>query len=405
MRRGGSGAAAMKSRRDLLRAAASGVAVAALGDSARSAVRSPHLRSSWTGFNSTIVIDALGDINDPNLQPIGGRDEKLYLAGALERRTVVPRALADLRRSGVTAINLTLGGTSMPGNPFEHAVRHIAVNDEMIRRYPDQFLKVWSARDIDRAKIERKIGLIYNFQGAQMLGDDVRRVDILEKLGLRVLQLTYNDRSSIGDGSSAPENGGLTEFGRRVIDRLNANRVVVDLAHSGEQTCLDAISASRQPVAITHTGCRALANSPRNKTDAELRLLAERGGVVGIYFMPFLRLDRQATSEDLVRHIEHAVNICGEDHVGIGTDFNATRIDDVEKHRAQMAALMEERARKGIGAAGEVPGRVLFLPDLSGPDQYRRLGDLLLARGHRPSRVAKILGANFQHLFREVWGG
>src|SRR5204862_82401 len=145
-----------------------------------------------------------------------------------------------------------------------------------------------SAADIRRAKAEKKVGLLYGFQNCAMLGKDATRVDVFADLGVRVFQLTYNPANLLGDGSMAPENRGLTPFGREVIARLNDRRVMVDLSHSGERTCLDAARASRAPISINHTGCRALTDLPRNKTDAELRLVAERGGFVGIYFMPFL---------------------------------------------------------------------------------------------------------------------
>ena len=119
-------------------------------------------------------------------------------------------------------------------------------------------------------------------------------------------------------------NRGLTPFGHEVIDRLNANRVMVDLSHSGRNTCLEATRASKQPVSINHTGCRALNDLPRNKTDEELRLVASAGGFVGIYFMPFLNPAGHAMAQDVVANLDHAINVCGEDHVGIGTDGTVT---------------------------------------------------------------------------------
>ena len=162
--------------------------------------------------------------------------------------------------------------------------------------------------------------MILGFQNAAQMGDDAARVDIFADLGVRIIQLTYNQRNQLGDGSIVPEGRGLTDFGRQVVARLNANRVMVDLSHSGRQICLDAARASKQPISINHTGCRALTDLPRNKTDEELRLVAEKGGFVGIYFMPFLNLSGHARAVDVVAHIEHALNVCGEDHVGIGTD-------------------------------------------------------------------------------------
>ncbi len=214
-------------------------------------------------------------------------------------------------------------------------------------------MKVLTAADILQAKSEGRIGIIYGFQNAAMMGDKVDRVDIFADLGVRVIQLTYNPANQLGDGSMAPENRGLTPFGREVVERLNAKRLMVDLSHSGERTCLDAARVSKQPISINHTGCRALVDLPRNKTDEELRLVASRGGFVGIYFMPFLNRTSVAHAEDVVAHIDHAVNVCGEDHVGIGTDGGITGIDDMAAYRAHIRQQVADRKKAGIGAAGE----------------------------------------------------
>jgi membrane dipeptidase len=180
--------------------------------------------------------------------------------------------------------------------------------------------------------------------------------------------------------------------------------VLVDLSHCGHRTTLDGIAASKKPVAITHAGCAAVADLPRNKTDEELRLLAQKGGVMGIYFMPFLRTKGQPSSEDLLRHLEHAIDVCGEDHVGIGTDGGISAIEltpeFIQRHREDI----RNRRRLGISAPGEEEDVYTFLPDLNTPRRLETLSGLLLKRGHSEARVAKILGGNFARLFREVWG-
>jgi membrane dipeptidase len=223
-------------------------------------------------------------------------------------------------------------------------------------------------------------------------------------MGIRVIQLTYNPPNQIGDGSMAPDNRGLTPFGREVVARLNDRKVMVDLSHSGEQTCLEAARVSRQPISINHTGCRALVDMPRNKTDAELRLVAERGGFIGIYFMPFLSPDSVATAADVVAHIDHAINTCGEDHVGIGTDGGTTGIDDMAAYREAMRVEVAARHAAGIGAAGENPDTLPFVADLSGPDQFHRLIRLLDRRGYSTGRIEKVMGLNFLAYARTVWG-
>jgi membrane dipeptidase len=232
----------------------------------------------------------------------------------------------------------------------------------------------------------------------------VTRADLFADLGVRVIQLTYNPANQLGDGSSAPQNRGLTPFGHAAVERLNANRIMVDLSHSGENTCLEAARASRQPVSINHTGCRALNDLPRNKTDEELRLVASRGGFIGIYFMPFLTPSGHARADDVVAHIEHAVTVCGEDHVGIGTDGSVTAIDDLEGYRKALAEEIAARRAAGVSAAGEGPDTFPFVVDLRGVNQFRDLADRLQRRGHTSGRIDKILGVNFLNYAREVWG-
>lgn len=343
-----------------------------------------------------VIINALGGLEDPNPSPAAD--------AAGDAPSITPRVLADAHASGVTAMNLTVGYVFGDGDPFELTVRAIAQWDVLIAAHSRDLLKVLTTADIQRAKAEQRIGLILGFQNAAMVGSRAGRVDIFANLGVRIIQLTYNGRNALGGGALAPPGTGLTPFGREVVERLNQQRVIVDLAHSGRQICLDATRASRQPVAISHTGCRALVDVPRNKTDEELRLVASRGGFIGIYFMPFLTTGRNATSDDVVAHLEHAVQVCGEDHVGIGTDGPFTPVDDLDAYRASLAREIADRRAEGVSAPGERPDIFPFVLDLRGPDQLRRLAAKLARRGHSASRIEKILGLNFLRLAREVWG-
>jgi len=388
----------IKRRTFLGYSAASLAAAPLLMTGARWAFAGAAESGTWPHLREAIVINNLGFINDPN-QPADP------MQGRTSASSVSPRALRDAVASGMTAVNATIGYTAGPMDPFEHSVREIAIWNQLIQSHPDQLLKVWSTEDIRRAKREGKVGIIMGFQNAAMMGEDATRVDIFAGLGVKIIQLTYNPRNQLGDGSIEKENRGLTAFGHEVVERLNAARTLVDLSHSGEQTCLDAIRASKDPIAITHTGCRALSDVPRNKTDEELRLLADKGGMVGIYFMPFLKEDSFPDAMDVVRHIEHAVQICGEDHVGIGTDGTTTQVDDLEGYRAVINKEVEQRQKAGISAPGEKPGVVPFIPDLQGPGQFQKLADLLHQRGHSSGRIEKILGQNFLRLMGDVWAG
>jgi membrane dipeptidase len=287
--------------------------------------------------------------------------------------------------------------------PFEHTLHEIEVWDSIVADNSADLIKVQTVADIHEARSSGRIGIIYGFQNAVAIGDDLGRIETFGRLGVRVIQLTYNQANHIGDGSMAPENRGLTPFGRQVVEGLNASSIMVDLSHSGEQTCLEAARIAEKPVSINHTGCRALADLPRNKTDEELRLVASRGGFVGIYFMPFLNISGHARAADVIEHIDHAVNVCGADHVGIGTDGPVTSIDDLDAYRARLAEHVALRKAAGVGAAGERSDTLPFVIDLRGVNQFYELIGLLEARGYSQDLIEKILGRNFADYAERIW--
>ncbi|MEO9468658.1 membrane dipeptidase [Parasphingorhabdus sp.] len=349
-----------------------------------------------------IIIDALGGISNVNLRMQSDDQSRVIMRN---EKGIDLRALADAKASGMSAANVTIGFVAGDMEPFEHSVREVAQWDALIRHNSDQLIKVLDAQDIHEAHAAGKTGIILGFQNAAMMGDDASRVEIFGDLGVRVIQLTYNIRNQLGDGSMVAENRGLTDFGRDVLEQLNAHNILVDLSHSGEQTCLDALAASRAPISITHTGCRAVTDLPRNKTDEELRMLADKGGVAGMYYMPFLAIGRQAMATDLVQHLEHAINVCGEDHVGIGSDGGVTAVDDMPAYRAEIRKEVAARRAAGIGAKGETADIVPMLPDIQGPDKFWKLADMLESRGHPAARIDKILGGNFLRLMDDIWSG
>lgn len=349
-----------------------------------------------TADHAVPMINTLGGLTDPNVVTPSGPTWR----PARPSRRMIDDALA----SGVSGVNMTLGYVFGDADPYTETVSQLDEWDGIVARTPE-LLKVLSATDIARAKAEGRLGLIYGFQNAAMMGDDLARVDEFAARGVRVVQLTYNAANQVGSGALAPDDKGLTPFGRSLVERLNASRVIVDLSHSGQATCLEAARVSTVPVAITHTGCRALVDLPRNKTDEELRLVASRGGFVGIYFMPFLARGRQVTADDVIAHIEHAIDVCGEDHVGVGTDGGFTPVDDIAAYRAVLAKVIEDRRAAGISAPGESPDIFPFVLEMQGPDQFRELARRLERRGHTQARIDKILGGNFLSYAEGVWGG
>ena len=145
-----------------------------------------------------------------------------------------------------------------------------------------------------------------------------------------------------------------------------------------------------------------MADNPRNKTDDALKLLADRGGVVGVYFMPWLRTKGDATAADVIQHMEHALKVCGEDHVGIGTDGRISPVELTAEYRQRLREEVQRRQALGVSAPGE-DDVIPLVSDLNDARRLEKLAALLIARGHSTTRVEKILGANFLRLMREVW--
>lgn len=393
-----------EARRSLLRwSVAMGVAAGVLP---RSVFASPSLAAD--PLRDMIVINTLGALFD-RFAPLSDEERHLDLtiSAYTNVNSITPQSLRAARDSGMTAVNVTMGYLDGAVDPFDHTVREFGRWNRVFEKYPSELLLVRDTRDIVRAKTEGKIGVILGFQNGIMVGNDASRVRLFADLGVRVFQMTYNPQNQLGAGSNAPENSGLTEFGREVIAELNNLRVICDLSHSSRTTCLDAVRASKRPITISHTGCRAVVDIPRHKTDEELRAVAGMGGYIGIYFASFVRRRQTgpALAEDVIAHLEHAVNVAGEDHVGIGTDGMILPITDMEEYRKLQQASIAHRRKAGIAvpseSAASIPG---FAVDLVGAEQFRKLAELLSKRGHSWTRIEKILGKNFMRVARDIWG-
>jgi len=342
-------------------------------------------------YKNALIIDGQGAIaeSDPKIGPEASPSAQLIDA---------------IRTSGMTAICLTVGSVGNGRDRFESTVEGIAAMERLCALHPDLLMTIRSASDLRHAKKTGRVGVIYNLQDTTALESNLTRIGQLSALGVRIIQLTYNKRNLAGDGALESADGGLAAFGREIIAELNAKRVLLDLSHGGRRTILESIAATKAPPAITHSGCRALVDYPRNVDDTILRALAAKGGVIGIYFMPFLRNRGQAEAADVIAHIEHAVNVCGEDHVGIGTDgvLPALKIDDAA--RTAQRSFYEERRAAGIAAPGEAADVFNIVEAYNTPRRFKTLADDLFLRGWSTTRIEKILGGNFARLFGDVWG-
>lgn len=197
----------------------------------------------------------------------------LWLVHMEDGDPAIATELANARASGLSALLLTVGPSGrfwLDDAAHQAVLTTIGKWRKIIEAHPEHLLLVSEGADLARAHRERRLGMIFGFQGTEPLGEDADRIVQYRKLGLRVVQLTHNRRNLVGDGCTEPGNAGLSRFGHEVVERLNAERVVVDLAHGAPRTVMEGIRASRAPVLISHTGCRALSNLPRNTSDESL---------------------------------------------------------------------------------------------------------------------------------------
>jgi membrane dipeptidase len=354
----------------------------ALGDAGASYPRARYDRA--------IVIDALGGLGE-------------FDPGAAADAPLSVRALADARESGVTAINLTINDVGNGPDKFVAAVKNIAAMEHELALHPDILMRIVRGADIQAAKSTRRLGIIYGCQDTTMLEGDLKNLAVFADLGVRIVQPTYNVRNLMGDGCIEKADGGLSKLGYDFIAQMNRLSLLLDLSHAGPRTIAEGIAASKSPMAITHTGCRALVDLPRNTRDSELKALADRGGVVGIYFMPFLRESGQPHAEDLIRHVDYAVNVCGEDHVGLGTDGSISGVPLTDAYREAFRKEEAARIKAGVAAPGESADVLTIVPEYNDPLRFSRLAGDLAHRGWPGSRIDKLLGANFARLFADVW--
>ncbi|MEA3009733.1 MAG: rane dipeptidase [Sphingomonadales bacterium] len=338
-----------------------------------------------------IWVDAQGGID--------GYDEK-------DGRLIPSAGLVEAVKSGwINVVSQTVGEVGTGPDRFRSAVEGLAFIDRFVAEMPSLFVKALSAADLRSAKAAGKVAIVCNFQDTTPLEGDPSRVATFKALGLRVLQLTYNKRNLAGDGCLERANAGLSDFGRQVIAEIERNKLLLDLSHSGQRTTAEGIAEAKRPPAITHTGCRDLVDLPRNQYDRELRALADKGGVAGIYLMPFLKAKGQPGREDLIRHIEHAVNVAGEDHVGIGTDNPLTGYTIDDAARKAQREFFEDRSKRGIAAPGEAADVFNMVEGYNDAPRYSNLAADLAGRGWKAARIDKVLGGNFVRLFGEAWGG
>ena len=312
------------------------------------------------------------------------------------REEYEPTLIRDMLASGMDAISITLCDPKPEGaEALALAVDSLLAYDRYLSANSQFFVKANSVADVDRARREKKMAVFYLYQNTVQFGNDLDRIDMFHRLGLRSCQLTYNTKNLVGVGCW--EEGGLTPFGRQVIERMNARRMLIDLSHANMQTMSETIAASKAPVIISHTACMAVHANRRNTTDENLRALASRGGVVGICQMrPFLTPKKTQNLDAYFDHVLHAIQVAGVEHVCIGSDRDHRVITLSPEY---LAELKREEGSQVV--ENELP---YFIDELNGPRRMEVVWDGLVKRGLSLGDVERIMGGNLRRLYREVVG-
>jgi membrane dipeptidase len=346
---------------------------------------------SWAAANTTSAEKLYRDaiVIDGNL-----------VASVFDDNGVVDAATAaTIRSSGLTAMKQTLGGS---GSDFAATTQEIDEMDGNIAKNPVVFSKVLQVGDIAAAKDSKRVGVIYSFEAASMHEGRIDRIDHFRSRGVRVMGLSYNLRSPFGTGTLVKEDAGLTPLGAEAVHWMNKLGVSVDLSHSDEPTSFQALAASSRPVLITHAGSSAVHPHPRNKSDTLLRAVADKGGVTGVYELSYLGdYPANPTLDTYMRHLTHMLDVCGEEHVGIGSDSTFSAFD------TSPASLVDwnkvEAARKASGIMAPEDGPMPFVQGLNGPQRWEVIANELVRRRYSPLVVDRVLGLNFQRVFGDTW--
>ena len=294
--------------------------------------------------------------------------------------------------AGVSVINFGEGADS-----FSDAELLFAKWNSFIAQYPQWLMRINDAADLMKAKDQGKLGILFGLQSSDQFQnlDDVNRCF---GYGLRVSQLSYNFRSRVADGAFEPFDGGVSEYGGKVIDRMNSIGMAVDLGHASHKTKLDAIEISKKPVILSHGNCRALnPDAPRTTTGEAIRKLARKGGVMGITDIAFMvKGSEPVRVDDVIDHFDHVRDLAGIEHVGVGSDAGIES-NDLGSPTVLKNLLANADPRYRVHGQHEI------VMGLEGTNRIYELTAALIRRGYTDEQVRLVLGGNWARVLKEIW--
>ncbi len=298
--------------------------------------------------------------------------------------------------SGINVFHDTTGGGDA-ADAYTSALQWAAQWNGFLAHHSEWFLRITTPEHLEQVNESNKLGFLLGLQNA----DHFRRpddVDFFHGLGQRLSQLTYNSRNRIGTGTMDRSDGGLSDFGVQIVERMNEVGMAVDTGHCGDRTTLDAFEVSKKPVLVTHANVRALVPGyPRNKTDEAIRKMAAQGGVLGLTAVrSFVRDEEPTTIEHLLDHYDYVARLVGVEYLGIGSDTDIRGGYD----------MYEGEDWANIGGRYRDQYRFRAKIDMDEmPTQKRTylLTEGLIRRGYSDGDIKLILGGNFKRVLSEIW--
>ncbi|MGC4105884.1 MAG: membrane dipeptidase [Thermomicrobiales bacterium] len=300
--------------------------------------------------------------------------------------------------AGVTAFNNTALPDSFP-QTMEGALETLYGANLLYDAFSDQVVPVLTTADIALAKATGRVGMILGTQGLACIGEDTRNLWVLYRLGVRIMQLTYNEHNALGSGCMEPNDYGLTRRGQQAIEQIGVFGAVLDLSHVGARTSMDAIAYAKKPPVFSHVAVKHFNAHNRAVSDDHIRAMAEKGGVIGLCpHSIFIEREpgKRPTIEDYIDQIEYVAELVGTDFIGIGTDNFQTDNYFARRGRSSFARTLPT-------FFGGYSANEKHAEGFSKWRDWPNLTQHLLARGFSADDVSKILGGNFLRVFAQNW--
>jgi len=297
--------------------------------------------------------------------------------------------LPRFKQAGFGVVSLTIGGDKTFGPDV--ALANIGKVYAVCARHPELYRMVQGIEDVDAARREGKLAITLNFQGTNVLANDLALVEVFYRLGVRHMLLAYNQKNLVGDGCAERTDAGLSRFGLAMIREMNRLGMLVDGTHSGHRTTMEAMDASALPCIFSHCNAYSVFPHYRNIKDDQIRKCAETGGVIGVNGLGEFLDDTEARSESMFRHLEHIVNLVGVRHTGIGLDY----VKDV----ASFWRYVDDNPEAWPANHGKPNRHTRFAQ----PEQVEELAELMCRKNYSEADIRSILGGNFHRVCKHVW--